>query len=146
MPLPVQLQALNRTPLGKLLKIASFSIGIAFAAFLLFSFNPALAPFYPPCPFHLLTGLYCPGCGSLRACHKLLHGNLRGAFGLNPLLVVILPFVAYSFISRASSALGRRPLPVPFIRPVWIWLLFWIIMAFWVLRNLPYYPFSLLAP
>lgn len=127
-------------------KLAVIAGGVGTAGFLLFNFNPALEPFYPPCPFHLLSGLYCPGCGSLRACHQLLHGNLRGAFGLNPLLVVTLPFMAYSFISKASAIMGGRPLPVPFIRPVWIWLLFWIIMAFWVLRNLPYYPFSLLAP
>jgi len=137
---------LGKTGARGVVKLAIVAGGVGTAGFLLFNFNPALAPFYPPCPFHLLSGLYCPGCGSLRACHKLLHGNLRGAFGLNPLLVVALPFIAYSFISHASVALGKRPLPAPFIRPVWIWLLFWLIMAFWVLRNLPYYPFSLLAP
>ncbi len=137
---------LGMTGARDVVKLAVIAGGGGTAGFLLFSFNPALARFYPPCPFHLLSGLYCPGCGSLRACHQLLHGNLRGAFGLNPLLVLTLPFIAYSFISQASATMGGQSLPAPFLRPIWIWLLFWIIMAFWVLRNLPYYPFSLLAP
>ncbi|PYV86056.1 MAG: hypothetical protein DMG90_22080 [Acidobacteria bacterium] len=35
--------------------------------------NPASSGIFPPCPFLWLTGFYCPGCGSLRALHQLLH-------------------------------------------------------------------------
>ena len=114
--------------------------------FVLFVFNPADGSFYPPCLFHELTGLYCPGCGSLRAAHQLLHGNLPAAFGLNPMLVLSLPFLGYWFISRYVHA-GRNRNSAGFIIPAFmIWLILLIIVSYWILRNLPFYPFTLLAP
>ena len=56
-------------------------------------FDPARR-FFPRCPFHMLTGLDCPGCGSQRAVHSLLHGDVSTAFGYNQLLVVMLPYLA----------------------------------------------------
>src|SRR4051794_7766742 len=58
-------------------------------------FNPASSGVFPPCPLHYLTGLYCPGCGSLRAIHALLHGNLHNAWAMNPLTMVLLPFLIH---------------------------------------------------
>lgn len=40
----------------------------------------------PKCLFRLATGWSCPGCGSQRALHALLHGNLREALEMNLLL------------------------------------------------------------
>jgi hypothetical protein len=37
------------------------------------------------CPFRALTGLPCPTCGLIRTTHRLLRGDLAGAFALNPL-------------------------------------------------------------
>jgi len=48
-------------------------------------FDPATSGIFPPCPIRYLTGLYCPGCGSLRAMHALLHGELARAWAMNPL-------------------------------------------------------------
>src|SRR5690242_14513344 len=63
-------------------------------AAVLYLFDPRFYSFYPTCLFHRTTGLLCPGCGSLRAVHELLHGHLRAAFHYNPLLVAGLPFLA----------------------------------------------------
>ena len=113
---------------------------------LVYRCDPTTSGLYPPCPFHALTGLYCPGCGSLRALHQLLHGNLGLAFGLNALMVLSAPFLVYAFLSQGLDALGRRVLPRPFL-PSWtIWSLLGVILAYWVLRNVPVYPFSVLAP
>ncbi|MEW5722540.1 MAG: DUF2752 domain-containing protein, partial [Thermodesulfobacteriota bacterium] len=49
--------------------------GLAGATWL-YLVNPAVSALYPPCPFHALTGLYCPGCGTLRGLNQLLHGHL----------------------------------------------------------------------
>jgi len=38
------------------------------------------------CPFKLLTGLPCPGCGATRAALSLLSGHVREAWGFNPLM------------------------------------------------------------
>ncbi|MFZ1686189.1 MAG: DUF2752 domain-containing protein [Flavobacteriales bacterium] len=56
---------------------------------------------YPGCLFRSLTGLLCPGCGSQRALHDLLHLNVSGAFGHNALLVLSIPLLL------AQWAFGR---------------------------------------
>ncbi len=60
----------------------------------LFFFDPATTGFYPPCLFTTVFGRACPGCGSLRAVHQLLHGNLRAAWALNPMLTIVGPLAA----------------------------------------------------
>lgn len=123
-----------------------FILGVIIAALLaLFVLNPADGSFCPPCPFHTLTGLYCPGCGSLRALHQLLHGNLSEAFGFNPLMVLSLPFLGYCLISPRVAAVAKRT-KAGFIPAFWIWSILVVIILFWILRNLPFYPFTLLAP
>ena len=52
------------------------AIVLTAAIFLYSEFDPAGSVFWPKCPFHLLTGLECPGCGSQRAVHSLLNGDL----------------------------------------------------------------------
>jgi hypothetical protein len=43
------------------------------------------------CPFALLTGIPCPGCGLGRATLALLSGDPRQAFHFHPLVFVALP-------------------------------------------------------
>lgn len=123
-------------------------VGTTLAALVyLFLFNPASgAAFFPSCPLRLLTGLYCPGCGTLRGLHQLLHGHFIDALGYNPLMVAALPFIGYAYLSYTMLALRGSSLPRVFVPPVLIKALFWVVIAFGVLRNIPAYPFSLLAP
>jgi hypothetical protein len=79
------------------------------AAAVLFFFDPATAGFYPPCLFSALFGRDCPGCGSLRALHQVLHGNLGTAWALNRPIFLAMPLAAIaSFLlrkkNRAASA------------------------------------------
>jgi hypothetical protein len=76
-----------------------FLLGIGFISIIfLYIFNPSISIIYPPCPLRSLTGFYCSGCGSLRALHQLVHGHLIKAFGLNPLMVLSLPFLGYRYL------------------------------------------------
>ncbi len=109
------------------------------AAALLYHCNPAGNTLYPPCPLHALTGCYCPGCGSLRAAHALLHFDVAAAWHLNPLMVASLPVLALAQVK--GSPVNRA-----FQHPAAPWVAGGIIVAFWVLRNLPFAPFLLLAP
>ncbi len=106
---------------------------------LIFLFDPVQSPFYPPCLFKKLTGLNCPGCGSSRALHQLMHGNLLPALDYNILVVIFLPFIVVGILSfftgRFNSTLEALNKPSVFLV---------IITIFWVLRNLPYYPFTAL--
>ncbi len=118
----------------------------AFGATILYRWNPATAGFYPTCPFLTLTGWYCPGCGSLRAMHQLLHGNLGAAFDLNPLLLMTLPLVAWELAARLLDRPGWSLLSSASMSPVWVRAMGASLVAFGFLRNLPQYPFTLLAP
>lgn len=108
--------------------------------------RPGASGLHPPCPFHVLTGLHCPGCGTLRALHQLLSWNVVAAFGHNPLMMLSLPFVAYSYLSYGTLAVRGRSLPRAGPVPRLIWGLLVVILAYWVLRNIPYPPFTFLAP
>ena len=119
---------------------------VAASSAVLFLCDPSTSAFYPPCPCYALTGLYCPGCGTARALHELLHGHPKEAFDLNPLMVLMLPFLGYSLLSYAIFETRGRSLPGTLTSPFWGWLTFWVILAYWLLRNIPLYPLSLLAP
>lgn len=118
----------------------------AAAGVLLYSADPAAAPIYPPCPFRALTGLYCPGCGTLRGLHQFLHGHVLTALDLNPLMVMLLPFIGYALVSYVSYNLFGRSFPQVFVHPFWIRMLLLAVLLFWIVRNIPIFPFALLAP
>jgi hypothetical protein len=118
----------------------------AVGVILLRVFNPATAGFFPPCPVRYLTGLYCPGCGSLRAMHALLHGDLLQAWAMNPLTVMLLPFLTYGLISEVLLRTRGLRLPQPRLSAGQIRALFAVIVMFGVVRNLPMQPFAWLAP
>lgn len=131
---------------GERLRSAAFVLLAVCALGFVYLFNPSTSTLYPTCPFYWFTGCYCPGCGSLRALHQLTRGHLTTALGLNPLTVLSVPFVGYYFVSRAALAVAGRPSRTFFIKPVLIRALLGVILVYWVVRNLPLYPFSLLAP
>jgi hypothetical protein len=118
----------------------------ATAVVMLCVFDPATSGVFPPCPVRYLTGWYCPGCGSLRAIHQLLHGNLAAAWAMNPLTVILLPFLSYGLVSHALYEIRGRGLWQPPVPAVWIRVLCAAIILFGIARNLPVHPFERLAP
>jgi len=99
---------------------------------------------FPQCPFFLLTGWYCPGCGSQRALSALVHGDFFEAIGYNVLMMLFLPVLLYStFIDVRYT--GSRKLQL-WYNPIFVKIVLIIVICFWLFRNIPVYPFSLLAP
>ncbi|MFI7704826.1 DUF2752 domain-containing protein [Nonomuraea sp. NPDC049480] len=99
---------------------------------------------YPTCPFLWLTGLYCPGCGTLRTIHALAHLDPVAALGLNPLAVVMIPFLLFWWGRWVVRAWQGRPRRTTLAHPAWLWAFIAVIMVYWVVRNLPFGAF--LAP
>jgi hypothetical protein len=118
---------------------------VAFGVWALRSFDPnaSNSPFMA-CLFERFTGLYCPGCGTTRGLHALVHGDLGQMMAMNPLLPVLM--IATPLI--ALHGMGyRMPLPARAMRALnspRLWLA--VILGYWVMRNLPWWPFTLLAP
>lgn len=98
--------------------------------------NPYDAGHYPTCPSLWLTGWYCPGCGSLRALHDLAHLDVAGAMGMNPLAVVVVPWLMWRWIAWMLAASGR-PVGRTLV-PGWVlYLLAACIVLYGVARNMP---------
>ncbi len=120
--------------------ILIWSLLLAGAAYL-FVFEPGKSGFFPACPFRLLTGFTCPGCGTTRALHQILHGHFAAAFMLNPLLLLAIPFLLFSLL-RYSVIVMRGGVPRPNALPASaIYAIFVVIVSFWIFRNTPIYPF-----
>ncbi len=110
-------------------------IGVLIAISLLYFCDPERVPIYPVCTFHLMTGLQCPGCGSLRAMHQLLHGHAEAALRFNALFVLSLPLgaaVGLRYLHRRAQ--GK---PGFGVRPLWFWLFLATWIGFSIVRNLP---------
>lgn len=99
------------------------------------------------CPFYRLSGYYCPGCGSGRACYSILHGRIYQAFRYNPLLCVLLPwFALYIAVCAAQWVMYGRETVSRRI-PVWLtYVLLAAVILYGVFRNIRMAPFVLLAP
>ena len=120
--------------------IIIWSVLLAGAVYL-FVFEPGKSGFFPACPFRLLTGFTCPGCGTTRALHEILHGHFAAAFMLNPLLLLAIPFLLFALLRYSVIVMrGGVPRPNALPAPV-IYALFVIIVSFWIFRNTPFYPF-----
>jgi uncharacterized membrane protein (GlpM family) len=94
----------------------------------------------------VLTGWYCPGCGTLWAVHELLSGRILSALSSNALAVIAIPFLLGAYLERVYWFVTKERLRKKPLRPVWIWAILAVIILFAVVRNIPVYPFSFLAP
>ena len=139
---------MTNVSLGKSIrwKLTGALLLLAAALVVLFLYSPAEHRFYPRCLLHEFTGLNCPGCGGLRATHALLHGDIVTAFHFNPLLFVLAPFGGLNVAGKLWRWRTGRDLPHPFTNPRWHWVLAVLVIGFGVVRNLPFAPFSGLAP
>ena len=100
--------------------------------------DPSVVPIFPRCPFRLLTGYLCPGCGSQRAIHHLLNLDLPGAWRMNPLLVIALPYLLLGLILKPlshHSARGARLLDQLYGYRASVVALV-VIVLFWIGRNI----------
>jgi len=109
------------------------------AAGVLFAVDPARHQLYPTCWFYATTGYECPGCGGLRATHQLLHGHLAAAWAYNPLAVLLVPLGVWCGLDLVLGLVRGHGLPHGAPRPSVIWLALAGLVAFTILRNLPWH-------
>jgi len=108
--------------------------GLVLGLVLLATAEPGSVGHILACPVRELTGLYCPGCGSLRSVRSLIDGELAQAWQYNPLMLAVTPLVL-ALVWRASLTKPGRAV----VRPGYIYTLLVLVIAFGVARNLPLY-------
>lgn len=89
------------------------------------------------CPFRLVTGLDCPGCGTLRAVHALTGGDVVRALDHNVLSMALLPVLVWAWIGWLRHRLGRRAGP-PALPAMAGFGIAAAAIGFWIVRNLPF--------
>ena len=110
------------------------ALAAIFAVCIYAKFDPETTPF-PKCPFYWATGLKCPGCGSQRALHQLLHLRVGAAFGYNACLVLFIPILLFLF----SAEFLRDKAPGYYRasrHPALGWTALGLILLWWVFRNI----------
>ncbi len=124
--------------MSKKIIFAILTVGIITTATVYALFDPERHILFPKCPFKMMTGLDCPGCGSQRALYHMLHFDIATAFHYNPLLVVATPYLllgAWLTLPRKRTATEekiRKSLYGLYAAYIWIA----IIAIYWIGRNL----------
>lgn len=103
---------------------------------LIYLVDPAQPGHYPLCPFKWATGLDCPGCGSMRGLHQLLHGHVGAAANYNILFVIAAPCLLVGWFVAVLRLLGA-PVRTPKMPSLLNRAIPLVVIAFWILRNTP---------
>ncbi|MDE7350629.1 MAG: DUF2752 domain-containing protein [Muribaculaceae bacterium] len=100
-----------------------------------FFFDPVEAAWMPKCIWKVATGTDCPGCGSQRMAHALMHGDFRAAWHANAFALCMLPVIAFLLLMECLRERYQRlycrvhsPLAIGFIAVA--------VVVWWIVRNL----------
>ncbi len=101
---------------------------------------------YGICPSLLIFGVYCPGCGSLRAMADVVAGDPTAAMGHNLLFLPAVVGLTIWAVLQLSPRVPRvRITPTMLSRYRWLnipAILLVVVIVFGVLRNLPGSPLA----
>ncbi|MCB4234284.1 DUF2752 domain-containing protein [Kaistella anthropi] len=121
----------------KHLKLAVFVLIFIGLGVVFYSFNPQNSIYFLKCPIYYFTGYLCPGCGSQRAIHELLHLNIKKAFEYNALFVTLTPYVILAIAMNTKPLRNYFPKTRKlFFNPQAILVLLGIAVVFSVYRNI----------
>jgi hypothetical protein len=96
----------------------------------------------PVCPTKALLGIDCPGCGSMRMLYSLMHGDLPAAVRFNALGLVALGFLVWAYVAWTCGRLQGRQIRSWQHRRWAATVTLVLTTAWFVVRNIPFPPFS----
>ena len=106
-------------------------IGLAYALFV------RLTGLALPCPFHLVTGLLCPGCGVTRMSLALLRLDFAAAWQANPALLLLLPALAWLLGQVALRYVKTGQARLSPGQNILVWAMVLTLLLYGIGRNLP---------
>ena len=123
----------SKRAIWAIIVVVSF-VALAIAYYL---FDPVEVRWMPKCIWKVATGTDCPGCGSQRMAHALMHGDFSGAWHANAYAFCMIPVII--FLLWLEFAKSRHPkLYIAVHRPAVIMSLVATVILWWVFRNLVY--------
>ena len=124
---------LRYTPLIKSVVILLF---LLLLGFLYYCCSPEGNAWFPKCSFYLLTGWQCPSCGSQRAVHALLHGEVGQALRYNPFMLVSIPYAVGVVLSTMWASLWAKRMRAALLHRNVVLAYVVLFVTWWVLRNI----------
>lgn len=97
-----------------------------------------------PCMFYKITGKYCPGCGITRMILAMLRLDFATALRQNCLLFFLLPCFLFYSIWKGIHYIKTGKQRSGLTERVVVMVVLVLVMAFWIMRNMP--QFAFLAP
>lgn len=94
-----------------------------------------------PCPFFLITGKYCPGCGISRMFMALSELDLVSAARYNLLVLCLLPFGLWIWLRHSIAYIKTGTSKASIAENVFYVAAFVLAVAFTVIRNTDWIPF-----
>lgn len=113
---------------------------------LYFFWNPLEHAIFPKCPFYSFTGIYCAGCGSQRAIHHIINGQIITGIRHNYLLIVVFGVLFYKARLYILNKMSNKTYADIFHKPIATKLILVLVLLFWAFRNIKISPFTELAP
>lgn len=103
---------MNRNDLDKGFYIAGWICIGLLMAYVLFTkaTGMQLLNIFPPCAFHAVTGLYCPGCGGTRAAFAFCRGHVLTSFLLHPFVPFVGILGIWFMITQTIERLCKKQL------------------------------------
>lgn len=92
---------------------------------------------YGYCPYLLLTGHPCPGCGGLRALNLLTNGEWLAAVSSNAMAVGLLVFLMAAWVRWLVRRLRGAPAALLPATAAWAWIFLAVAIVFGVARLTP---------
>jgi hypothetical protein len=100
--------------------------------------DPHVSHSWGVCPLYFATGIYCPGCGSLRAVNDLTRGHLAAAASSNLLLIALIPVLGLLYARwTVVTWQGHDAHLVPRVPRALTYGLLALVAVFVIARNLP---------
>lgn len=128
------------------LKLFLALLALSVLTYLYFKYDPINNLLFPKCPLYATTGIYCPGCGSQRATHALLHFDILNVFKSNMLFLPALLLVGYHYLLKVFNHFLSTTYRSVLDNPKAPLLVLFIVLLYWLLRNLPFAFFDFLRP
>lgn len=107
------------------------AIALAIAYYL---FDPVEVKWMPKCIWKVATATDCPGCGSQRMAHALMHGDICAAWHANAFALCMIPVMGLMLfleLFREKYSSLYRKVHSPWV----IWALVVSVFGWWIIRN-----------